>query len=634
MLKKVKEFKLSPSIIVSSGHGLHCYWLLNRPYPINSDKDKLNAKGCVKGLALVLGGDSVFDLSRVLRVPGTKNVKDPDNPLPVEILEFSPIRRYKLDDFREFKAEVDNVTTNVDITLDKIPDKFWRILEENKKLKATWKGKRNDFKDTSRSGYDMSLANLLMPYDFSDSEIAAILKKSESGKGKDAKRQYLMLTIAKAKKQWEKIKNKSTKSTKTREDSSENKPKTKSKEVTWTLIPGLIHLVTEDNTVKYLLKEENRLHIEERFVLNDVVSRPKQDLPIKVLGPDILGEPMDMDWSELLDEVISFTKNYLEMPYESDYLILALWIFHTYLIEKSNTTPLLYFYGVKETGKSRAGEILAELAFMCERLTSPTEATMFRGADYFKTSLIIDEIELWGPKGNQEVARLIKSRYKRGLKVPRVNLNKKGENQIEYFDVFGSLAICTTESIPDTIESRCITFLMQKNARVQVEELIDEEWAKKLRRRLTIFRANYLDKDLPTTEQVARRRLNEIMMPLYQILMLIAPKRKDEFKAAVGEIKKTKEEEEGLSLEAEIVERILEYKQEIKENVFLTTEIAKRLNTERSEREKLSNKFVSFRIKRLGFQKIRLGSGKRGFRIKPGLLKKLALQFSIDFDIY
>jgi len=634
VLKKVKEFELSPSIIVSSGHGLHCYWLLNRPYPINNNKDKVNAKGYLKGLALVLGGDNTFDLSRILRVPGTKNVKDPDKPLPVEILEFNPTRRYKLDEFRGFKVEIEDVVTTIDISLDEIPDRFWRILEENKKLKATWKGRRNDFKDTSRSAYDMSLANLLMPYNFSDSEIAAILKTSESGKGKDAKPQYLILTIAKARKQWERRKNKGKKSIKAKEDSSGNKPKTKLKEGTRTLIPNLIYLVKEDNTVKYLLKEENRLHIQEKFISDGVVYKPKQDLPIKILGPDILEEPMNMDWSELLDEVIIFIKSYLEIPSESNYLILALWIFHTYLIGKFNTTPILYFYGVKETGKSRAGEILGELAFMCERLTSPTEATLFREADYFKTSLIIDEIKLWGQKGNQEVARLIKSRYKRGLKVPRVNLNRKGENQIEYFDVFGPLAICTTESIPDAIESRCITFLMQKNMRVEVEKLIDEEWATKLRHKLTIFRVNYLDKNIATTEQVARRRLNEIMMPLYQILMLIAPKRKDEFKAAIREMEKTKEEEEGLSLEAEIVERILEYKREAKENVFLTTEIVGRLNRERSEREKLSDKFVSFRIKRLGFQKTRLANGKRGFRIKSGLIEKLALQFGIDFDIY
>lgn len=228
------------------------------------------------------------------------------------------------------------------------------------------------------------------------------------------------------------------------------------------------------------------------------------------------------------------------------------------------------------------------------------------------------------------MARLIKSRYKRGLTVSRVNLNKKGEDQLEYFDVFAPLVICTTESIPDTIESRCITFLMQKNAKAEVEKLIDETWAGKLRNKLTIFRTNYLDQDLPEAGQIARRRLNEILLPLYRSLLLIAPERKEEFKIIVEEMETAKEEEEGLSLEAEIVEEIIKYEKETGEGVFLTTEIADRLNRERSERENLSDRLVSFRIKRLGFEKTRLAGGKRGFKINSELLKKLAFQFGID----
>ena len=626
-LKILERFQFPPSIIVSSGNGFHCYWLLSKSYPIKDNEEKLNAKGYLKGLALALNGDKTFDLCRNLRVPGTKNVKDPDNPLPVETLEFNPTRRYGLNEFEQFKVEVEDTVTPIDISLDEIPDRFWRVLEEDKKLKATWEGKRKDLKDGSRSGYDMALANLLMPYHFSDGEIVAILRASPSGKGKDAKPQYLALTIGKARTEWKK-RNKRTAEVKN--DSGRNKQMTKLREEIRTLIPNLIHLVREEGIVKYLLKKEDKLHIKEKFISDGVAYRPKQDLPIKIPGPDILEESMGIDHNALLDEVIRLIKSYLEMPLECNYLVLALWIFHTYLIEKFNATPILYFYGVKETGKSRAGEILGELAFRCERLTSPTEATLFRGADYFRTSLVIDEIKLWGPKGNQDVARLIKSRYKRGLKVPRVNLNKKGEDQIEYFDVFAPLVICTTESVPDTIESRCITFLMQKNVAVAVEKLIDEEWANKLRNRLTIFRARYLDEDLPKSEQVARRRLNEIVMPLYQILMLTAPEREGEFKETVRQMEKAKEEEEGLSLEAEIVEQIANYQKENGDVPFLTNEIVERLNETRHEKERLSSMLVSTRIRRLGFEKTRLANGKRGFRASSELLARLALQFGID----
>lgn len=410
--------------------------------------------------------------------------------------------------------------------------------------------------------------------------------------------------------------------------------KTKAKEETKTLIPGLIHLVKDNERVHYLLKNENGLYIQQKYIKDEITYTPKQNLPIKIPTKDILNEPTDVKWDKLLEEVVSFIKNYLELPNDTDYLLLALWIFHTYLIEKFNETPILYFYGVKETGKTRAGEVLQELGFRCERLTSPTEATLFRSASYFKTSLIIDEIKLWGLDGNPEVARLIKSRYKRGLMVSRCNLDNRGEDQIEYFDVFSPLVICTTESIPDTIESRCIIFLMQKNARAEVERLIDQDLAKKLRNKLTIFRSNYLEKDLPETDQIARRRLNEIMSPLYQVLMLVDPERKEAFKMIVEGIETAKEEEEGLSLEAEFVKEIIKYKQETGEGVFLTTEITDRMNEERTEKEKISNMLTSSRIKRLGFQKIRLKNSRMGFRINSGLLKKLSLQFGLDITTF
>ena len=175
---------------------------MNRSYLISSNKEKLHAKGYLKGLALALGGDKAFDLSRILRVPGTKNLKDPDNPLPVQILKFDPALKYKLTEFEQFKVEVEEVATEVNISLGEIPDRLWNVLEEDPKLKGTWQGKRKGLKDNTRSGYDMALANLLMPYGFSDSEIAAILKVSPSGRGKEARKQYLALTIGKARNKW------------------------------------------------------------------------------------------------------------------------------------------------------------------------------------------------------------------------------------------------------------------------------------------------------------------------------------------------------------------------------------------------------------------------------------------------
>ena len=401
------------------------------------------------------------------------------------------------------------------------------------------------------------------------------------------------------------------------------------KDRTKSIVPGLIHLVGDRGRTKYLYCKNGQWLIEEYYIIDGIKYSPKQNLPIKILNPNIINRSLNLNISRLATEIDAFIKSYLEMPLDSDYLILSMWIFHTYLIEKFNTTPILYFYGVKETGKSRAGEVLNELAFRAQRLTSLTEATLFRSVELFKPALIIDEIKLLGKGGNQGLADLMKTTYKRGLKVSRINLNKYGEDQIEYFNTFSPLVICTTESIPDIIESRCILFIMQKNSNPQIEKTIDNKWANDLRERLTVFRANYINKELPEAQFIARGRLNEIMFPLYQTLLMTESKRKSEFNDIVKQIQKNKDGEEGMSLDAEIVKAIDDEYQENQNRKFLTQTISKHINELRSEYENISDRAVSNRIKRLGFNKIRFKNGRMGFYINNERLRCLKSKYQI-----
>jgi len=204
-LNELDSFHVKPSILVDSGHGIHVYWLLANPFRINSNEDKLYIKGILKGMCKELKADHCFDLSRVLRLPGTYNLKDPNNPLPVKIISINPERKYKIKDLEKYKLEVDDIGV-FDLKLEKveIPKRFFEILEKDEKLKNTWEGNRPDLNDQSKSGYDLSLADQLMPYGFDDNEIASILINSPSGRGKESKQQYLQITIRKARESWNK----------------------------------------------------------------------------------------------------------------------------------------------------------------------------------------------------------------------------------------------------------------------------------------------------------------------------------------------------------------------------------------------------------------------------------------------
>ena len=210
-LKRIENFELPPSIIVDSGLGYQCYWLLKMPIPIKSRKIFLEVKGILKGLTMKLGGDVAgHDLCRLLRVPGTSNIK-PECPLglPVKIIKFEPALKYG-PEFKKFMVKVEDISgIDIDIKDVKIPQRFEKLLQGNRKLRDTYLTKnRPDLSDQTGSGYDMALVNILIKNGFSDSEIGAILRSSKTGKGKKATRQYLALTIGKGRAFKEKSKTK------------------------------------------------------------------------------------------------------------------------------------------------------------------------------------------------------------------------------------------------------------------------------------------------------------------------------------------------------------------------------------------------------------------------------------------
>ena len=72
-----------PSVSVRSGHGAHLYWAFDRFVDDIADIVAIN-----RWLeSQIDDADHCYDAARVLRVPGTTNWKDPDNPQPVEVAE-------------------------------------------------------------------------------------------------------------------------------------------------------------------------------------------------------------------------------------------------------------------------------------------------------------------------------------------------------------------------------------------------------------------------------------------------------------------------------------------------------------------------------------------------------------------
>lgn len=100
----LKGLPLPPSIVVHTGGGVQPYWLLSEPQDAATFAPTVERWGRMLSQRAEAAGwhlDNVFDLARVLRVPGTWNRKL-DEPRLVRIVGWHPERRFGVDDVEQW----------------------------------------------------------------------------------------------------------------------------------------------------------------------------------------------------------------------------------------------------------------------------------------------------------------------------------------------------------------------------------------------------------------------------------------------------------------------------------------------------------------------------------------------------
>ena len=84
------------------------------------------------------------------------------------------------------------------------------------------------------------------------------------------------------------------------------------------------------------------------------------------------------EWSPL-DDILIFLRRFVVLPNEEDYLLVSMWILHTYFTNRLTTTPRLALispeYGC---GKTRTLEVIASLSFQSESLDGYTQSYLMR----------------------------------------------------------------------------------------------------------------------------------------------------------------------------------------------------------------------------------------------------------------
>jgi hypothetical protein len=213
---------ITPTIIVSSGYGIHAWYLLDAPWLFASrDEQAQAALMSAQWHALHRasansrgwGLDHTHDLARLLRLPGTINTKG-DGAAPVEILDAAG-PRYRRETLAEHCAAAGDVvieTSAGDIgTGGALPDIVARdprvdqdrleaLLFNIPEFARSWTHGRGD--GWSLSEYDLSIATHAAQAGWNDQQIADLIvhhrRLWNPGDPKADRRDYLRRTIAKA----------------------------------------------------------------------------------------------------------------------------------------------------------------------------------------------------------------------------------------------------------------------------------------------------------------------------------------------------------------------------------------------------------------------------------------------------
>lgn len=201
ILGAAKSLEDAPTSLVDTGGGVALFYRLREPMADLEAAETLNRQ-----LAQQLGGDNCHNIDRVMRLPGTTNFPDERKRRKGRTecearLLWQKDTTYRASDFDYLPAVPDNASVQTGPLDDvEVPQRFYDdVLALDTDIRHRWDGSTDGLMDASRSGMDMSLVSLLVRgWDFTDSEIAAILRAFAHGKAAVRGDEYIRAMLAKA----------------------------------------------------------------------------------------------------------------------------------------------------------------------------------------------------------------------------------------------------------------------------------------------------------------------------------------------------------------------------------------------------------------------------------------------------
>jgi hypothetical protein len=359
------------------------------------------------------------------------------------------------------------------------------------------------------------------------------------------------------------------------------------------------------------ITRQKKIEAEETYV-------PLEQIPWK---PIVDVQPYDDIWSE----VKQYLYEHIDIP--SGYDILTAWVLATWIPEKWDAVPYLFFYGPAGSGKTWALEVLASISFRPFMSASTTLPVIFRACDMWHPTLFLDETEVYLRKERSEIMHLLNAGYRKGFPATRIEETDEGL-KVKIFDCFGFKALAGTRAFVDTLRSRCIIFTMSKATR-EIKTKIDPNRAEELRKKLLMYRFRTLTEKQTLQEPniVLTGRLRELFLPLVTVATAEA---KGSIMSEAKKIEEITKEEEQTSDEATVFRAIVTAHEENPGATKISVErITQIVNEGLSYDEMFSNLNVGRIASRLGFKRA-IHDKRRCVVWNENLVERLKKRWSVE----
>jgi len=637
-LERLGVYGFAPSYIISSGHGYHVYFVIRR---IHQGLDKWKVmEGAI--IAMAQGDSQAKDPGRLLRLPGTFNFKDKDNPKAVEIVGgtgsildedvFDPIvKEYGVRPAktvipqRELKP-LGSVPPCLSYLLDpgtKV-EKGCRHLcrlvlgtfafHEGWPVEDTIQRVRHFTEDPKKSEADIrgiyeALAKDPSRYSVGCGEGSNLRTLIDAGITLCDKEQCPLM------------------------NASSEAPVSSEKQVYSASFNGLVDLVADDQGhAAFLVKENGMLVVKKSYKVDDKVLLPPPAEQIRWLLPkaSVVMEHVGNDNdNRLFIDLVNYFKGVSELPDENHYKFIAAYCFHTYLINRFQYTPILGFFSIPERGKTRTGRAIVNVSYRGITIVTLREPLILRLAKDHRATIFFDISDLWKKAEAAGVEDILYNRYEKGGEVGRVLYPERGAFQdTVYYDVSGATLFATNKPVNDVLESRTVQVIMPQATRSFEQDILLQDGLP-FKERLVAFRARWMDRQLPEMSKPCLGRLGDVLKPINQIVRICCP---DDswFGPFVAGVERNRRQSRSESEDARIIQAILAARSSLKHGHLFNEDVLSNLNKDVPLSERISPQALGKTTSGMGFKKYASGQ-KRGFYWNAELLKSLCQRYGLEY---